>query len=1735
MPDAQQDQAEPTLVQLKNALIARKEHMFAELTRINDACDGLKSSVKAEVFIRQVTRLERNWSQLEIEILTINAQLGEKKNWISTGDFETIVLLFNSILEKCINAQVHEQRESKPATAQTAFKPKLDLPAFDGCIGKWAEFQALYESLVHNNDQLSDVEKLTYLRTKLSKEPLSIISHYELNTASYNLAYKELKNRYDNKRRLGSYYVQLITGYKANKPGKEVTDFLEQHRAATNGLKALKMDDLSDFLLFELCYQNLPLSQQRLFDRGQEGNETPKLADLLKQVQTMARSDELRADKNTAAPPVREKPKYEPRSQPGKHTRAFVGAVSSKQQQTPSTQVCKYCKQEHKLYQCPNLQALSVSKRIEAVKSLEHCVNCLNYHGNRPCKSTYECRTCGSKKHHTLLHLQPVDDLNSSDTSSSPTADRRISDNQQGKTATCNSCTAPQKLGKDKVILSTIRCQVKDVYGNYQHIRAALDSCSETTIATTALARRLGLARQKVTFDIQGVTKDIKPTKGSIQLNLKSNHSQDTYDVQAVVLDDLDDLPTCDVSPELADQFKDLQLADPHFYKTAPVDLLLSASVLGECLSEEFPSTIKGRPGAVRTIFGWVIVGACENNNPRHTLQRNETHDAAAPLVLFTKVAALDHLLTRFWETEHVDYKPAVDPVDERCEQLFKDTHSRDSTGRYVVRLPTKEDAPPMGNNRTIAERSLQKLEKRLKADDALADQYGAFLEEYLSKGHMKLAVEPAAYLLIHHPVFKESTTTKLRVVFDGSRTDSTGMSLNDRLVAGPKLHQDIGNILMAFRFHEVAISADIKMMFRQILVHEDDQHYQHILWKPKGAKQAQEYCMTTVTYGLASSPYLAQRCLRQLVTDEGANYPSASEAVMKHCFMDDFVTGANSIDEAIELQQQLIQLLSKGGFELRKWSSSHFEVLTQIPAEHREESFTFDDSDPAIKILGLVWAQQSDAFGFKVKPFTDADITKRTVLSYIAKIHDILGFLNPIVFRGKHFMQQLWLAHLQWDDHLDEDLVKEWTSFITDLHNITQLRIPRFIPTYGTCRLIGFCDASEKGMAAVAYLQVEGQTTDARLLKAKSQVAPLKRLTINKLELGGAVLLAKLISGIIKSCDISFDSVHLFTDSRTVLLWLRKPTHLLKIYEANRVTQIHELTTGCTWRHVAGEENPADLNSRGASLSDLINSKLWWEGPDFLKTAANTWPVDVISSVKREEDESDPPATTLVVHTCEPNTLVDLIHKQSSLSRLVRVMAYVLRFVANCRNQKKLKSTLSVKELDKALLTCALLSQQEEFSEEFAALNAGKPLSKQLQKLTPYLDEKTQLIRVGGRLQRANFLPEATRHPVLLSKNSHLSYLVCEYYHKLLLHAGPRTTEAAIRKKFWITSLHCLVKRSIHRCIRCHKMNSKPVPPIMADIPTLRMDGNYAFENVSLDFGGPIHTKESNTRKSTVHKSYICLFVCLKTRAIHLEMVTDLSTPAFLAAFQRFTSRRNVPRKIVSDCGTNFQGASRVLKECTALLKENEDTICSAAAAVGTEWIFNAPFAPNFNGMAEAGIKSTKNLLYRQVGTHILTFEELSTLLCRIEAVLNSRPLTFLSLDPNEADQCYLTPGHFTTGRMLLTPPEEEVDETLSTTIRQRWRRVQQLSQQFWRTWSHQYLHQLMQRDKWTSATKNLQPGDLVYITGIKTSPLTWPLGRIQEVYPSQDGVVRVAKIRVGNGSLTRPINKLVKVPMEQ
>lgn len=486
-----------------------------------------------------------------------------------------------------------------------------------------------------------------------------------------------------------------------------------------------------------------------------------------------------------------------------------------------------------------------------------------------------------------------------------------------------------------------------------------------------------------------------------------------------------------------------------------------------------------------------------------------------------------------------------------------------------------------------------------------------------------------------------------------------------------------------------------------------------------------------------------------------------------------------------------------------------------------------------------------------------------------------------------------------------------------------------------------------------------------------------------------------------------------------------------------------------------------------------------------------------------------------------------------SNIWKMKRVIAYCLLFASNCKTKRR-NGRFTAHDLEGAEVAIVRWVQQREYEQEVLALTRGHEIPKRshILRLSPILDERG-LLRVGGRLENAD-VPYNAKHQIILPAKNIVAKMIILEIHLRCAHGGPRLTEAVLRQKYWMPRSQNEIKAIIRNCVTCFKHNPRAMRQVMADLPAARLSTNLKpFINCVIDNTGDIKTKYNKGRGAKVVKSYATIFVCMATKAIHIEIVSDLTAVAFIAALRRFMARRGHVRNIYSDNATCFTKANKLLLELSASEADQfEGHISDEFNKQGIMWHFNPPAAPHFNGLAEAAVKSVKTHMKRVMGETILTYEELSTLLCQIEACVNSRPLCPTSSDPNDFSS--ITPGHFLVGQPLLSFPDENHVETKINWLT-RWQLVQKMHQGFWERWRLEYLSQLQVRSKWLSREKQPQLNDLVLIKDDNTASNKWPMARIVDLHPGKDSFVRVVTLKTENNTFKRPITKICLLPKTQ
>ena len=1062
---------------------------------------------------------------------------------------------------------------------------------------------------------------------------------------------------------------------------------------------------------------------------------------------------------------------------------------------------------------------------------------------------------------------------------------------------------------------------------------------------------------------------------------------------------------------------------------------------------------------------------------------------------------------------------------------------------------------------------------------------YTAFMNKIISKGfaykvpESKMEAKPGSvWYLPHHGVY-HAKKKKIRVVFDCS-AKYNGSSLNDRLLQGPNLTNALVGVLTRFRQGPVAFMGDIESMFYQVNVPEHQHDFLRFLWWTDDDLQGDiaEYCMSVHIFGAVSSPSVCNYALRRTADKaEDLGQVDVASTIRRNFYVDDCLKAVKTEKEASSLIKRLMDGCAKGGFRLTKFTSNSKEVVKTIPeadVTKTVKDLDFDDPDDRTeRTLGAQWRMDADTLGFSIN-MEERPLTRRGLLSIVSAVYDPLGFVAPFVLLAKKLLQELCKdEQLGWDEDISDDHKLRWYEWKKQLPLIESVEVERCIMP-GTLvepiskQLHIFSDASTIGYGSVAYIRLcdKDEKIHTAFLLGKARLAPIKTLSIPRLELTAAAVSVKIGQYLVSEMDIEFDRVIYHTDATTVLHYIRNQKKRFPVFVANRVKMINDFTTPSQWKFVESKSNPADCASRGMKSKELTVDNKWLNGPDFLRAPESEWPEqpeffrDGTSSTEEDQEAS---TTASFAQLTAQEGISTLIEHYSSWYKLKRAVAIYRRVFSILKQRRQglvaSRKSLSVEELDLAGRAIIRWSQSQVFSKELDALQRkdsgnneqrgraqdqrGRAQDQRgrvqkasvlkgtssVYRLNPFWDEEGAVIRVGGRLSRTN-LPDAVKYPILLPYKHHVTSLIIASVHKELGHTGRNHVLATLREKYWIVKGNSAVRNVISKCVTCRRLYAPVNEQKMSDLPSDRVNPAPPFTNTGVDYFGPFLIKEG--RK--LLKRYGVLFTCLVSRAIHIETANSLETDSFIQALRRFIARRGNVRFIRSDNGTNFVGAERELRQAVQEMDKEKVSLYLLKASI--DWTFNPPSASHFGGVWERQIRTVRKVLASLLLDHgdCLDDESYRTLLCEVEAIVNSRPITTVSDSPN--DYSPLTPNdilNINTGGIVPLPG---TFQRCDVYMRKRWRRVQYLANVFWSRWRKEYLLTLQERQKWNKVRRNMTKGDVVIIKDDTLSRNEWSMGRVCEVETDNKGFVRGAKIKTQKGFLRRPVAKLVLLlPVEE
>ncbi|EFP04399.1 hypothetical protein CRE_25656 [Caenorhabditis remanei] len=1052
--------------------------------------------------------------------------------------------------------------------------------------------------------------------------------------------------------------------------------------------------------------------------------------------------------------------------------------------------------------------------------------------------------------------------------------------------------------------------------------------------------------------------------------------------------------------------------------------------------------------------------------------------------------------LEKFWNMEHFGILDVpTNQEDDEVRQIFLSTITRDDNGRYFVRLLLR-DTEGIPDNRILATFRLKAILKRLNEQPDLFNQYQAIFDDQLAQNFIELVPDenitdgPVVHYLAHHPVFKESSSsTKVRIVFDGSaKHKRSNRSLNDSLYTGERLLPEIAGVLLRARKPHILISADIQKAFLQLGLQVCDRDATRFLWIDSTGKIIC-YRYQRVPFGLKSSPYLLNATIREHLKKSDHQF---AKDMQRSIYVDNVYVGVPNVEQAKEFYNISKQIFREANMNLCQFTSNSLEANQFFEAQEKS-------SEPTeMKLLGVQWDKTTDEFIIQPPKQPVGLLTKRNTLKTIASNYDPLGFIAPTTVKGKLFFQKLCFDHHVWDTPLSQELHPLWND-ITESWKGDALRIPRQFFTQDDLdrtlmiELHVFTDASQHAFGAVAYLRLllENNTSKCCFVMSKNRIAPLRpQHSIPQLEMVGVLTGVRLGKYIEKELDFVIDQKYLWSDSLCTIDLIQSSTLPSNRFMRNRIKLIQEQSSGFIFSHIPGNNNPADLLTRGVSFHQLKESYIWLHGPTFL-SSTNPLPLRNSSQMEKPNTNTSLTTTELSESTHEditpPTPLIDA-QRFSSFHRLLRTIMVVLHFITKHRIALHLHAARAREVLYRTAQTMHPPTEACQTSLDLKKNNKG-------------------LWIFTGRVEE---------RPLIYLPHSSITRLLVLDVHNRHNHSSPSFTLSRLRDSVWIPKGLSFVNKCIKTCQQCNIRKTKPYrQPNFAPFPSTRYLTSRPFEHVGTDYAGPFNVLTTPQQSSSC---WFILFTCLYSRYTVVKVVLNMEAESFLHALRQLAAMFGTPKNIVCDNGSQLAMMKKVME---IISTRNPQQLLNSTNLPTFKYIpAHSPWA---GGIYERVIGLIKESL-RKIGIQrqLLTLQDFETILIECTAVINLRPISYVS---NHENLIALRPVDFVFPDSNINHQFDIEPMDLSdipkgrAALVENWSRSASITADFRRRWNKEYPQVLQDRRAFIhrqkhAAEKKPQVGDVVLIEQPGVAKEKWIMARILEVKP-RSAIIKNGKTR--------------------
>lgn len=1625
-------------------------------------------------------------------------------------------------------AEAERNLSCKPKVKVKAFEP----PKFDGNVRDYPNFKEDFKNLVKGAYGADPYA----LKMCLSGDALQTIRGAEGN---YDEMFERLDDKYGNARKIVDLVIGDLKCLRKISDGntKDFIKMVDQVEQCSLDLKKVNLsDELNTANVVSNIERVLPSLQKREWVKRAETVSTtnqlfPELLKFLKEEKRVleymnsnvriSNGDEVSVHSvnntsgNGAESDLLNLVRKMSSDQQAKN-REFESCIVSLTQMVKGTNIKAennnggcwlHNNANHDIMDCYKFKIMNNKNRFEMAKNHGICYKCLRgYHSARNCNTGKLCDVmiegqgpC-NRNHHSLLHPE--------------VREGALHNAVSGKS-------------------STALLNISVVHSRNQPVNVLWDSGSDVSLITHRMAKKLGLKGKDINLSMIKVGNVIEHQSSKEYCIPLMHKTGKVWDINVIGINEISTtIKEVDLSqiPELFEGISTLDVCRPR----GEIDILIGTNYSEllprviqtkeglQLLENQFGLSIRGRhseiTGSVNTSHSIVV----RTHNLSNMVHLNE-------IAIESEVSLKDQL-DRFFTIEDTGIesdkecikclsrgwpKTVLNLKEERELALIEKGLAYDDTQKcWIASYPWIKDPNQLKNNIKVAIARLITTENRLrKLDIEYARNYQSEVEDMVRRKIARKLSEREirdyngpVYYIHHHEVLKpDSSSTPMRIVFNSSAS-YMGQKLNDFWAKGPNILNNLLGVLFRFRQEKIAIAGDISKMYHTIKISTLDQHTHRFLWRDMDSnRQPDHYVLNSVTFGDRPSGVIATLALRQTVNIFGSDFPEVEDMIMNNTYVDDILHSTDDIDRALRLIRDTEEILSHGRFHVKYWV---------ISGCHENHDFNVMESN-CEKILGLKWKPKEDYFFFSVNVNFSPRIrkirsgpklqrheieakfpqflTRRMILSQIASLYDPLGFAVPVILQAKMMMRSMITrSHsgdkgIDWIDPLDTSMVNKWKQFFVNLYELEELTFRRTLKpsnAFGRPTLIIFSDGSMHAYGACAYVrwQIDENKFIASLIVAKNKVAPVKQLSIPRLELCGALVAARLRETIVQQFTWDFEAIFHIVDSSIVRSQIQKESQGFNTFVAVRIAEIQSKTDPREWWWTDSSKNIADLTSKPCGPKDIGKNSTWQNGPKFLASPVTEWPIRQTF----EEQIPDRPGIVMTIarNRMEATNLSTInLERFGSYSKLLRVTCRV-RAVFKCKSLKGIFKEPTVEDVNEAETMWVKEMQKDMPDWEV-----------RFKRLGPKLNDG--VIVVGERISKwlkENWNQESF---VLIPSSHPVTKLYISSLHKRD-HAGIETTLAKLQRKFWVPGARKVIRTIKENCVLCRKLAKKTENQCMGQVKDERLKPAPPFYHTAVDLFGPFTIKDTVKRR-THSKAYGVIFNCLATRAVYLDLAEGYNTEDFLSTFQRFIAIRGAPKFIYSDKGTQLVSASKRLG--------------SIGMEEGVTWIFSRPSdAPWYNGASESLIKSVKRCLCITVGESILTFGDLQTAMFSISNMMNERPIGVKPAFNLELGS-YLCPNDMLLGRSSSHCPSGIYD--INGSFKRRLAFVQRIVDSFWKKWQRDYFSTMLCRQKWHITRRNVRIGDIVLVQDSNTVRGAWKLAQVIRATQGCDGNVRDVDLR--------------------